>query len=78
MTNVLHRSWSTHGEAYLNACKDGNIEPNPRAMPQTDDGDDDGVGQTKLDGFVQCMPKWTQDGLKEYIMNWVIATDQVC
>ena len=47
-------------------------------MHQTDDGDDNGVEQTKLDGFVQRMPKWTRDGLKEYIMNWVIATDQVC
>ena len=47
-------------------------------MHQTDDGDDNGVEQTKLDGFVQRMPKWTRDALKEYIMNWVIATDQVC
>ena len=47
-------------------------------MHQTDDSDDDGAGQTKLDGFVQRTPKWTRDGLKEYIMNWVIATDQVC
>lgn len=76
--NVLCRSWSTHGEGYLNKCKAGDIEPNPRAMHQADDGDDDGAGQMKIDGFVQRTPKSTRDGLKEYIMNWLIATDQVC
>ena len=74
---MLYRSWKTHGEPYLAACKELKIDPNTRAMPKTNKADDDMPAQMKMDSFVQRTQKWTRDGLKEYITQFVVETEQV-
>jgi hypothetical protein len=59
------------------ACKELKIDPNTCAMPKTNKADDNMSAQMKMDSFVQRTQKWTRDGLKEYITQFVVETEQV-
>ncbi|KAG6912948.1 hypothetical protein DXG01_010873 [Tephrocybe rancida] len=43
-------------------------------MPTTTEEEDD--SQTKLDGRVEGVPKWTSEGLLDHIMEFIVSNNQ--
>ena len=72
----IRRNWATHGQTYMQKCRDNNIKPHPYAMP-SEDGTPDGDAQATLDGFVKAAPKVTKEGLLDYIVECLVTADLV-
>ncbi|KAG6905960.1 hypothetical protein DXG01_016673 [Tephrocybe rancida] len=51
-----------------------NILPSACVMPTTTEEEDD--SQTKLDGWVEGVPKWTSEGLLNHILEFIMSDDQ--
>jgi hypothetical protein len=76
----LPRNWSSHGEMYLQKCRELEIDPDERALPKPETEKPAGLSkQASLDSFVEAPPnvKWSRQGLLEHIMDFVISDDQV-
>ena len=72
------RFWVSHGDLYLKKCQELKIQPNPRVLPEPEDGKS-ADQQTSLHSFIQVTSnvKWSKRGLLEHILQFVVSGDQV-
>ena len=76
LTNATSSSWDTHGEIYLQKCKENGVEPHQHAL--VNDGEKESTGESgTIESFIKVVPKWTQEELLAHIVQFVIEDDQV-
>jgi hypothetical protein len=74
------RHWSSHGDMYIQKCRELEIAPDPRALPKSETEKPEGLSkQASLDSFIEATPnvKWSRQGLLEHLMDFVVSDDQV-
>ena len=66
-----------HGKIYLTKCKALEIQPNPAVLllKTEANSEDQKLTQPSLDQFLTM--KWSKEGLLEYLVNFVVQSDQV-
>ncbi len=73
---TIYRKWASHGARYLRKCAEQGLTPNHLAVPKPTTEDLNEGGST-LDSFVKKVPKWTQQGLLDHIVELIVSDDQV-
>ncbi|THG95518.1 hypothetical protein EW026_g6148 [Hermanssonia centrifuga] len=73
----IKRKWASHGARYLRKCAEQGLTPNHLAVPKPTTEDlNEGGSKPTLDSFVKKVPKWTQQGLLDHIVELIVSDDQ--
>jgi hypothetical protein len=74
----IARNAKCHYPIYIQRCKERGVAIHPRAIPASCKTEGDQVQQT-LDGIlVPKIPQFTKAGLVDYIIELIVAEDEVC
>jgi hypothetical protein len=75
--HINYNNWESHGETYLTKCQAKGITPHPHVLAHSDKPSDKCTEQQSIEGFLKPVPKWSQKGLLEHLVEYIVTEDEL-